>query len=267
VKSVYLEQYGGFIRYLDFQGKEPVRLYLPGLASAAIMFLDTIQTNVLKNNRSILVDYFGSGFSDAPEDFEYSLNQYVEMAVAVLEKEKLEDVEVIGHSMGGTIAIQLARDHPDLVSKLVICEANIEPGGGPGTSQIVSMGHQYYESEGLPHWREETRRKAAKGDEMSTFLLTVWCHSTTEAIFRGSEMLVNLPSDFKERFFDLTIPKTFIYGDSNIPHPPNRSWPDAPYPEELRSHGVNIAIIPDSGHLMMIDNLSKFAESIAESLK
>ncbi|WP_323186735.1 alpha/beta fold hydrolase [Streptomyces sp. NBC_00878] len=48
-------------------------------------------------------------------------------ALAALDEAGATDAELIAHSMGGPVAIVLAHRRPDLVSRLVLTEANLDP--------------------------------------------------------------------------------------------------------------------------------------------
>jgi pimeloyl-ACP methyl ester carboxylesterase len=45
---------------------------------------------------------------------------------------------VVGHSIGGSVAIQLAMTRPDLVANLIVGEGNVTTGGGGLVKQIAA---------------------------------------------------------------------------------------------------------------------------------
>jgi pimeloyl-ACP methyl ester carboxylesterase len=70
------------------------------------------------------IDQRGHGHSaDTPGPLSY--RQMSEDTAAVIEQLKLGPVDVVGHSDGGDIALLLARDHPELVRRVVISGANL----------------------------------------------------------------------------------------------------------------------------------------------
>lgn len=60
----------------------------------------------------------GDSFHDDVFTYEAMVNDLVEM----IEKEKIQDPIIIGHSMGGKVAMKFAVNHPDLFDKLVVVD-------------------------------------------------------------------------------------------------------------------------------------------------
>jgi pimeloyl-ACP methyl ester carboxylesterase len=70
------------------------------------------------------IDQRGHGHSpDGPWQISYQL--MADDTAAVIQKLKVGPVDVVGHSDGGNIALLLARDHPELVRRVVISGANL----------------------------------------------------------------------------------------------------------------------------------------------
>ncbi len=70
------------------------------------------------------IDQRGHGHSpDGPWQLSYQL--MADDTAAVLRTLKVGPVDVVGHSDGGNIALLLARDHPELVRRVVISGANL----------------------------------------------------------------------------------------------------------------------------------------------
>jgi len=74
----------------------------------------------LAGRRSLIVDLPGHGHSDRPNDFGYRLDDHARAVAVVLDAEGLRDIELVGWSMGGSIAIVLAAGRPELVARLVV---------------------------------------------------------------------------------------------------------------------------------------------------
>ena len=88
-----------------------------------------------KHFRVITLDNRGVGGSDKPEG-PYSTKMMAEDAVHLLESLNIEKTHVMGASMGGMIAQELAINHPERVNKLVLActyaQPELKTGDGKG---------------------------------------------------------------------------------------------------------------------------------------
>ncbi|MFC9837738.1 alpha/beta fold hydrolase [Rhodococcus sp. NPDC127530] len=83
-------------------------VYLGGLGSASSVAFTSVVAHPATQGRSITVDLFGSGWSDHPDDFTYSVEDHAASVASVLDSIGLELVSLVGHSLGGSIAIALS---------------------------------------------------------------------------------------------------------------------------------------------------------------
>ena len=65
-------------------------------------------------------DMVGFGYSDRPEDVEYSLETWADQTVGLMDAMGIEKAHLVGNSFGGSIALRIATQHPDRVNKLVL---------------------------------------------------------------------------------------------------------------------------------------------------
>lgn len=70
------------------------------------------------------LDLIGFGKSEKTCDFEYSYRNYGALLVEFITRLGLKDVVLLGHSMGGQIALQVAKQSPQLISKLVLVSSS-----------------------------------------------------------------------------------------------------------------------------------------------
>jgi pimeloyl-ACP methyl ester carboxylesterase len=75
----------------------------------------------LPEHRCVALDLPGHGaLRERPGPDQMSVSDYADVVRAELARRGLDGVCLIGHSLGGAIALRLAVDHPSLVSKLVL---------------------------------------------------------------------------------------------------------------------------------------------------
>jgi pimeloyl-ACP methyl ester carboxylesterase len=105
------------LSYLDFDGPGRPLLALHGHFGEGRAFA-RLAAALAPSWRLVAPDQRGHGESDRPADYQRA--GYVGDALALLDHLGLETVPVLGHSLGGVNAYQLAASRPDRVSALVI---------------------------------------------------------------------------------------------------------------------------------------------------
>ena len=71
----------------------------------------------------IIFDNRGAGRSDKPKK-EYSIDQFATDTLRLMDALKIEKAHILGSSMGGMIAQEIAINHPERVEKLVLCSTH-----------------------------------------------------------------------------------------------------------------------------------------------
>jgi pimeloyl-ACP methyl ester carboxylesterase len=75
------------------------------------------------NYRVYALDFWGFGYSSKPINVpsdSYHISSYVKMVLQFMDNLGIPNAPIAGHSMGGTVALQFALNHPQRVSKVVI---------------------------------------------------------------------------------------------------------------------------------------------------
>ncbi len=104
--------------YFEEHGKGEPLLLIAGLSSDSQSWL-TIVAALAKHFHVIIFDNRGIGRS--PKDnTNISIQKMTDDCVHLIKHLKLSSVNILGHSMGGMIAMNLAIKHPKLVHKLIL---------------------------------------------------------------------------------------------------------------------------------------------------
>lgn len=106
--------------YYELQGAEgrPVILFLHGLGSSVRDWEYQIPY-FAADYRVLLIDMRGHGRSDKPKG-PYTMSLFASDVIAVLDALKIDSVHLVGLSMGGMIAFQLAVDCPQRIRSMII---------------------------------------------------------------------------------------------------------------------------------------------------
>lgn len=115
-------------------------LLIHGFAVAGGETFQPWATTQLRGRSLILPDLLGYGHSERIPTAGpwYSLASYSDGIAALLDQLGVAQVDLIGHSNGGTVAAQFALDHPGRVRRIVFIDAGIyvEPSAGERIIQL-----------------------------------------------------------------------------------------------------------------------------------
>jgi haloalkane dehalogenase len=124
----YRELDGLRLGYLDEGEGEPV-VFFHGEPTWSYLWRKVIPPVREAGYRCIAPDYAGFGRSDKPTDIEwYSYDRHVELMTGLLEALDVRGATAVVHDWGGPIGLRVAVEHPDRVSRLVMCDTGLFTG-------------------------------------------------------------------------------------------------------------------------------------------
>ena len=100
---------------------EPALVLVHGAEADSGMW-DPYMEGLARGRRVLAVDLPGHGGTEAPEDLDASATGVADWFAALLEAEGLDSVDLLGHSLGGTVAIHIALESPSLVRRLILVD-------------------------------------------------------------------------------------------------------------------------------------------------
>jgi pimeloyl-ACP methyl ester carboxylesterase len=115
----FLELDGCRIHYVD-EGAGPPLFLIHGLGGQLGNFTYALAGRLAKEFRVIAVDRPGSGYSTRPAGADPRLRAQGELMAKVIRALKLDRPLVVGHSLGGAIALAIGLDHPEYASGLAL---------------------------------------------------------------------------------------------------------------------------------------------------
>ena len=104
--------------YID-EGEGEVLLFLHGNPTWSFYYRNLIRSFQNKY-RCIAPDHIGCGFSDKPQDYNYTLSTHIDNLEQLVNSLGLKDVTLVMHDWGGAIGMGLAVRQPKLIKRLVL---------------------------------------------------------------------------------------------------------------------------------------------------
>ncbi len=258
MKTFYLQNHKVFLRYIDTGKDRQSLVFIHGLGSSSVAdFSDILFDSKFSGYRIILVELLGHGFSDKPENFGYGLYNHAEVIASLLDHLQLKKCIVVGHSLGGTIAIALTQKRADLVSRLIVAEPNLDPGIGTGSKIITAQEEEEFIRKGYEKYLESLSCGGNRTNSESIYYASFSLASPL-AIHRSAvRLLKGTEPDQRTVLKSLSIPRSYILGEKNINDIPET---------ELLELGFNLFVVPNSGHAMMNDNPVKFSKILFDAI-
>jgi pimeloyl-ACP methyl ester carboxylesterase len=242
--------------YHDLAGSEPAWVYLHGMGSASSAdFPAVVRQPLLTPYHALLIDLLGFGFSDRPDGFSYSLEAQADAVARLLEHLRVRDCHLVGHSSGGSVAIALAASRPDPIASLVVAEPNLDPEDATLSRIIVAHPEEAYVAAGHTNLIAQAEVWVTEGTDVPATYAKTLRMADPRAMHRSAVAMMSVA--LREVFFDLRIPRTYVYGALTLPHR---------HEAFLRTSRVPVAVVPGVGHAMMDANPDGAARVLSETL-
>ena len=257
MKTCYLPADQAFLRYVEIPGEGPPLLWLHGwLCTSTGELMPSAVQPPLRGRHSLLIDFLGHGYSDRPLDFAYNYAEHARTIVALIDSLGLTECGLIGHSMGGSVAVHVAAARPSVVSLLVMAEASIDADeddmGGQSEEQFVETG-----------FAEMLGEQASAGLAQPTGTMAAHVGITRlvepRAIYREAVSSARADAHAGRSLLPgLDMPRWYLMGSLSEPEPDLQ--------RDLAGMGVGWKVVPDTGHPMGLQNPEGLAQTVAEVL-
>lgn len=129
----YLDLYGERLAYVD-EGHGDVLLLLHGMAGSSATWRSVIPA-LSRDFRVVAPDLLGHGGSDKPRS-DYSLGAFAVLLRDLLDALGITRATIVGHSLGGGIAMQFSYQHPEYCTGLILVDSG---GLGPDVGLTLRL--------------------------------------------------------------------------------------------------------------------------------
>ncbi|MBP6015368.1 MAG: alpha/beta fold hydrolase [Candidatus Promineofilum sp.] len=251
----------GINLHYETVGQGAPLLFLHGLGSRGEDWTAQIPF-FARNYRVITADMRGHGQSDKPPG-PYSVSMMAHDVLDLLDGLQIDAAHIVGLSMGGMIAFQLAVDRPERVRSLVIVNS------GPAlvartAGEWLRIQQRLWLAQLFGPARTGrflSRRLFPKPDQslLRAQFIERWAQNDRDAYLAALRALVGWT--VLERIGEIQCPVLVIAGDRDYtPLELKREY-------TARIRGAHLVVIEDSGHATPIDQTDKFDESVLEFLE
>jgi 3-oxoadipate enol-lactonase len=243
-------------------GSGPPLLLIHGLGYARWGW-EPVVDELAEAHEVILFDNRGIGESDAPLG-PYSARMLAEDAVSVLDAAGLERAHVLGTSLGGMVALEVALDWPERVDRLVL--ACTTPGGklsAPMPEQTVRL---MRESPTLPRevaMRRGVENALAPGADTALIERIMEHRVATAQPLPAwlAQAAAGMAFDVWDRVGEIRAPTLVLTGDLDVVvHPRNSDLLAEMIPD------ARLDVFPGTGHLFFWEEPERFVSVVKEFL-
>lgn len=252
-------------------GQGPDVILIPGLASSAHVW-DATVAHLSAHHRVHVVQV--AGFAGTPAGGNATGPVFEPVVAAIhdyIAANHLQGVAVIGHSLGGTMALRLAIAHPGDAGKLMIVDAlpyigmiygpqltvpMVQPQATMIRNQVVNGTQEAYAAAEPAQMAPLIKSKNAQADA------AVAAAVASDHRVVGQALYDDLVTDLRPDLGHINVPVTMLY-----PWEPGGATPqqvtDMLYTQAYAPvHGAKVERIDDSRHFIMIDQPELFLQKV-----
>jgi pimeloyl-ACP methyl ester carboxylesterase len=266
----FIDVRGLRVRYLD-EGSGPLVLLLHGasLGSSADVWASNLGDFAARGLHAIAPDLPGFGWSDNPED--HSIGFRTRFVADLLRAIPAERAAMVGHSQSGRIAVTLALERPEVISKVVVVgtasllpplpgadKADAGEGEEGGTGEPspeetrAALEQQVFHQELITSAAVDLRYRMSVGKNFAAFL------ARREA--KGGAKEKKELQRLWQRLGEVAVPMRLIYGKQD------RSAPERAALVKQLHPNLDLHLVDRCGHLVQWDAREELARLAGDFL-
>lgn len=252
-----------FISYVDDGSGEPVVL-LHGIPTWSYLWMPVLGS-LTRSARVLAPDLLGFGFSDKRDMFDRSIARQAEIVNAWMERIGVRSAVIVGHDIGGGVALRLATLFPSRVRKL--CVINTVCYDSWPIELMLQFGHPGADRQLSAAMAVRVLRQALKGGfarrPPAQFLDGLLAPYTTEVgklslIRNASALNTNLTTEIAPLLPTVAVPTLIMWGEDDVFQP-------IAYGERLAWDipGAHFVRLGGARHFAMVDRPRAVGERLA----
>ncbi|MFX0155962.1 MAG: alpha/beta fold hydrolase [Candidatus Hodarchaeota archaeon] len=251
--------------YYETHGEGFPLVMILGLSYDVNWWTPEIIDAMAKNFKTIVFDNRGVGRTDKPE-IDYSIKMFADDTIGLIDALNIERAYILGFSLGGFIAQEIALSYPERVEKLVLCGTH-----GPGTKHIIAS------NEAMDFILKPPEDPIKYVNGLIPILFTkTYIENNTDFIELYKQRMLKVPFNLNlyrrqlqgsifrtsRRLKNINIPTLILQGEKDILIPPGNA--------EILAKGIPKArkvILDNTAHFIFQPDTEKVTNLICEFLK
>ncbi|MEN6553512.1 MAG: alpha/beta hydrolase [Methanobacterium sp.] len=251
--------------YYEIHGEGEPLILISGNGAESSQWKGMIPT-FSKNYKVIPFDNRGAGRTDCP-DIEYSMDMMAADVIGLMDVLGIEKAHILGASMGGMIAQNIAYLYPDRVKSLILVVTTMKDSRRTNyaCNQAIKQVQDGSDPEALAKYSviwsfpEEVFENPEAVERIKNVMLPVLNPQTVDAFKRQNEALVEF--DSSKWINEITVPTLVMAGEGDI------IWPQKYSGQELAKaiSGSKFVSLPGA-HMAYILSAEAFQEYVMKFL-
>ena len=265
----YLDLHGERVAYLD-EGDGAVILLLHGMAGSSQTWRPVIRP-LSRKYRVVAPDLPGHGNSTKPRS-DYSLGAFAALLRDLCDELGITRATVVGHSLGGGIAMQFSYQHPDYCQRLILIDSGgLGPDVGltlrmlslPGAElimPIIAPQKVLDAGERVWSWFHKSGMSAPRGEEIWRSYSSLADAPTRQAFLRTLRSVVDYRGQSVSALSKLDttdLPIMAIWGDQDAIIPVEHA-----YAVQQARPDIRLEVLTGVGHFPQAERPAEVAEFI-----
>ena len=243
---------------VQVHGNGPDVILIPGLTSGRDVWSDTVAA--VSGYRYHLVQV--SGFAGEPARANARgavVEPLAEEIARYIAARGLSRPAIVGHSMGGTVAMIVGARHPELAGRIMVVDMLPQPAGLFGGSASSPL------ADSLRNWMGTPGGRRLVGSLLNVFSPPELSNARSDPEVVAQAMQELSVMDLGPQLPRIRAPLTVVYAS---PDPQARAAIDRSFAAAYaRARGARLVRIDRSGHMVMLDQPVRFQAAVREFLR
>ncbi len=231
-------------------------VFIHGLGGASSSFAQATEAPDLARFDLLLVDLLGHGASDKPENFDYRPASHAAVLFQALRAVRhAGPVLLVGYSLGGAVAVELARFPVEGIAGVILVEPSLDPARMPFAAKVAA----FSEGEFRAKYADVLAPYAAdEASEADRHWVDTAAFASSSAVYRSAKGLLEAAKrgELWEHLRSSPLPRNLILSPQTLDE-----WPKV---QEAKEWGSRIVVVESASRSPMYDNAQALYAAIGE---